>query len=266
MEADSLVSESERDRRHHEIRTAMDAAGLDILLAVSDGHHKGDVSYITNHSIWSQRGYAVITRDAGPFLIVPMASQDYWARLGSWAVDIKWSSTPIREAISILKSLAAPGRTLGLSGLNDLVPTSDYGLMKADLPGLEIRDATDVLQVVRSQKSSEEIAAVRESADIASAGLAQVKECARPGVSEFEIVGEVERVVRARGAGSTLFLTSQGPYLRSPSARKLQRGDFQMFSVELCGPSGYWVELGGMFAIGEIDDAAGSAYGACQRA
>ena len=116
MEADSLVSESERDRRHHEIRTAMDAAGLDILLAVSDGHHKGDVSYITNHSIWSQRGYAVITRDAGPFLIVPMASQDYWARLGSWAVDIKWSSTPIREAISILKSLAAPGRTLGLSG------------------------------------------------------------------------------------------------------------------------------------------------------
>jgi Xaa-Pro aminopeptidase len=244
----------------------MDKAGIDVLVAVSDAHHKGDILYLTNHSIWSQRAYAVMTQDAGPILVVAMASQDYWARAQSWSPEIKWSATPIREVTPILSSLAPAGRTVGISGLKDLMPLSDYEYLRANVAGVSIVDATEVMQEVRARKSEEEIAGLRESADIANAGFAVLGEHARQGVREFEIVGEVERVVRARGAGSTLILTSQGPYLRGPSARALRDGDFQMFSLELCGPSGYWVEVGGMLAIGGIADSAASVFEACQSA
>jgi Xaa-Pro aminopeptidase len=261
-----MVSDKERERRHRATRVAMERAGIDVLVAISDAHHKGDVYYLTNHTIWSQRGYAVMTQEAGPILVVAMASQDYWARKESWAAEVKWSASPVREVVATLRGLMRPGQTVGISGLRDLLPLSDYEHLREQTAGLSIADATDVMQSVRAKKSAEELAELRESAEVANAGFAVLREYGRPGIQEFELVGEVERVVRARGAGATLILTSQGPYLRSPSARKLQAGDFQMFSVELCGPSGYWVEVGGMLAIGDIDTPAALAYEACRRA
>jgi len=261
-----MVSEKEWERRHRATRAAMDRAGIDVLVAISDAHHKGDVYYLTNHTIWSQRGYVVMTQEAGPVLAVAMASQDYWARKDSWATEVKWSAAPVREVVATLRGLTRPGQTVGVSGMKDLMPLSDYEHVREHAAGLSIVDATDVMQSVRAKKSAEELAELRESAEVANAGFAVLREHARPGVQEFELVGEVERVVRARGAGATLILTSQGPYLRNPSARKLRLGDFQMFSVELCGPSGYWVEVGGMLAIGDVDKPAALAYEACQRA
>jgi Xaa-Pro aminopeptidase len=261
-----VIPAAERDRRHRATRAAMAQAGIDALVAVSDAHHKGDVLYLTNHSIWSQRAYCVMTQDAGPILVVAMSSQDYWARATSWAAEVKWSATPIREVASVLKTRAPGARTVGVSGLEDLLPLSDDEHLRRGLGAASIVDATDLMQTIRAGKTEVELAGLQESADVARAGFAVVSEVARAGVSEFELVGEVERVVRARGAGATLILTSQGPYLRSPSARVLRDGDFQMFSLELCGPSGYWVELGGMVAIGTVADAALSAYQACRDA
>jgi Xaa-Pro dipeptidase len=244
----------------------MARAGIDVLVAVSDAHYKGDVLYLTNHSIWSQRAYCVMTQEAGPILILPMASQDYWAKATCWAPVVKWSPTPVREVVSVLRPLLDAAQTVGISGLKDLMPLSDYEYVRVNVGSATLVDATDIMQEVRAPKSAEEIAGLRESAEVARTGFAVLREYARRGVSEFELVGEVERVVRARGAGSTLILTSQGPYLRSPSERVLRDGDFQMFSLELCGPNGYWVELGGMLAIGGITASAVSAYEACQRA
>jgi len=261
-----MVSDKERERRHRATRAAMDRAGIDVLVAISDAHHKGDVDYLTQHTIWSQRGYAVMTQEAGPILVVAMASQDYWARKDSWATEVKWAAAPVREVIATLRSLTRPGHTIGISGLKDLMPLADYESLREPATGCSIVDATALMQSVRAKKSAEELAELRESAEVAKAGFAVLREYARPGMQEFELVGEVERVVRARGAGATLILTSQGPYLRSPSARTLQAGDFQMFSVELCGPSGYWVEVGGMLAIGDVEKPAALAYDACRLA
>jgi hypothetical protein len=95
-----MVSEKEWERRHRATRAAMDRAGIDVLVAISDAHHKGDVYYLTNHTIWSQRGYVVMTQEAGPILAVAMASQDYWARKDSWATEVKWSAAPVREVVA----------------------------------------------------------------------------------------------------------------------------------------------------------------------
>ena len=133
----------------------MRATGCEVLLVVSDGHNKGDVRYLTNHSIWSQRAYAIIAENAGPFLCTPMVSQQYWAKLTGWATDIRSSATPIRDAVGILRSLMTAGQTLGISGMRGLMPLEDHEHLTAYLPDVTVRDMTDLMQSVRAVKSDE---------------------------------------------------------------------------------------------------------------
>ena len=50
------------------------------------------------------------------------------------------------------------------------------------VPNARFEDATDVIGLVRYVKSDEEIAFVRESTQVASAGLDELIKLARPGV------------------------------------------------------------------------------------
>ena len=54
--------------------------------------------------------------------------------------------------------------------------------MKSKVPNATFDDATDVVGFVRYVKSAEEIAFVRESAQVAAAGLDALIKLARPGV------------------------------------------------------------------------------------
>ncbi len=82
-------------------------------------------------------------------------------------------------------------------------------------------------------------------------------------MNEHEVVAEVEREVRRHGVRDTLILISPGPYLREPSDRVFEREDLTLFSLELAGPSGYWVELGGVCAFTEPGSADARLYACC---
>jgi Xaa-Pro aminopeptidase len=60
-----------------------------------------------------------------------------------------------------------------------------------------------------------------------------------------------------------MILLSTGPYLREPGPGTFSAGDTVMFSIELAGPEGYWVERGGTLFIGEPDDNVLRLYQAC---
>jgi Xaa-Pro aminopeptidase len=76
----------------------------------------------------------------------------------------------------------------------------------------------------------------------------------------------VERILRGSGAYDTMILLSAGPYLREPSTDSFRQGDFVMFSIELAGPEGYWVEKGGMFSLGEPSPTAERLFATCLNA
>lgn len=82
-----------------------------------------------------------------------------------------------------------------------------------------------------------------------------------------EIAAEVERVARGHGAISTLMFLENGPYfLRKPTVTPLKESGLFTAYTEIVGPNGYWVEKGGLFALGELTKEEKEIGEACVRA
>ena len=66
--------------------------------------------------------------------------------------------------------------------------------------------------------------------------------------------GEIEHVIRAHGTGTRW--SSSAPARTScerPTVDPFEPGDLLTVFVEIVGPTGYWIELGRLVAVGELD-------------
>src|SRR5262249_47271578 len=133
----------------------------------------------------------------------------------------------------------------------------------AAFPGAELVDAQEAFERARATKSEEEQEGLRESARIADACFERVLEVVRPGVAERAIGAAAYERCYALGGEDPLFLSMypvEGAAGRvagafgPPGDRLLRRGDQHVFSFELIGPLGYWVELARMIVLGGPDE------------
>jgi Xaa-Pro aminopeptidase len=182
-----------------------------------------------------------------------MVSQQYWARQRpEWVRDVRFGRPAISNVVSVLRELPEESKRIGISGLDASMPVGDFAAIRSAFPFAEIVDATPLMQAIRTNKSGEEVELIRHTADIAVAQYQRAKEVAAPGVCETELFAEIDAVGRRRGVVSTIMLTSNGPYLREPTQRVMEEGDLQMVSIEIAGPTGYWIEFGGTLPIGGL--------------
>ena len=84
----------------------------------------------------------------------------------------------------------------------------------------------------------------------------------RPGVYEYEIAAELQRLSVLAGSVGGLILTTSGsldergqvmfPRTAEQQGRQLQAGDFAVILIENAGPGGMVTHIGRMFALGPI--------------
>jgi Xaa-Pro aminopeptidase len=239
--------------------------GLDAVIVASDWRYKGNLRYFANRVLWSRWAYIVVRPDAAPVLVTIAPSQQYWARLEGSIEDVRFGQSPIREVVALLRDSRANAR-FGIAGLGEIMRPDDFRVLETEFPQAEFVDATRIVDAMRTLKTADEVAGVRNTMQIAEEAFALFGERLRPGVSRWEVVGEVERILRGSGSYDTMILLSTGPYLREPAAGAFEAGDVVMFSIELAGPEGYWVERGGTFCIGEPDEALLRLYRSCSDA
>jgi Xaa-Pro aminopeptidase len=101
-------------------------------------------------------------------------------------------------------------------GTDSLTPF--FGRVLRDLvPGIELVDASPLLQRARAHKTADEIAAIEVATSLAEAGLAAMEEALRPGITERALLGAYLEAVAGLGAPtppseSVVFATPrQGP-------------------------------------------------------
>ena len=89
--------------------------------------------------------------------------------------------------------------------------------------------ATAAVEEIRRVKTPEELEWIRKAADLADRGYEQFVRVARAGMTEYELVAEVEGFVKANGAEDNFMLVASGgtevTAMKPPTARKLQVGD-----------------------------------------
>jgi Xaa-Pro aminopeptidase len=157
----------------------------------------------------------------------------------------------------------APLERIGVVGLAQVLKVEDYLALRAAFPDAEIVDASDGFERLRAVKSEEELEGVREATRIAERCFERLLEVTAPGETERAVGAEMYRVAYSLGGEDPLFLTMTGllgangrvaPSFGPPGDRVLGQGDQFIFSFELIGPLGYWMEFARMVVLVESSE------------
>jgi Xaa-Pro aminopeptidase len=246
------------------LSTLADENGLAAVIVASDWRYKGNLRYFTDRVIWSRWAYILVRPGSEPVLVTVSPSQKYWAEQEGAIGNVRFAHhDPVREIVSMLKDSIPSDAKVGIAGLNEIMRPVDFNALQEALPRVEFIEATGLVDRLRTLKAADEMEAARNSMRIAEEAYARFTADLAPGVSRWEIIGEVERILRGSGSYDTMILLSTGPYLREPGPGAFSAGDVVMFSIELAGPEGYWVERGGTLFIGEPDDNVRRLYQTC---
>ena len=194
----------------------------------------------------------------------------------TWVDDLRtWSApAPEDDGISLLQDLLAPlakdRARLGVMKGHEThlrMPLADWERLIAALPGLEITDATALVQGLRMVKSEAEIAKIAHICAIGSDAFDTVPDFAAAGVPLDAVFRQFRIAALTAGADDAPYLVGgAGPegyrdVISPPSARPLQRGDVLMMDTGCCW-DGYYCDFDRNWAIGASGDAARRAYDA----
>lgn len=238
----------ERDRRYGLIRKRMSAQGLDALIVIGNAqiNQKGYVKYLTNYRSILYNLVALFPIQGEARLLVPSPVQKYWAGLLSWIGKVEEEVPSLNEALSRnLKDMGLSKARLGL--INDkIMPTDTYLSLVRDFPEAIIVDATSIIEELRMIKSRGEQELVRTSAALADLSFNILSDILKPGITEREVIAQVDRELIAGGAEDIFHLFSSKPgnlFPYAPSGRAIEKGDIVILNTELSGPGGYWVQM-----------------------
>ncbi|OIQ40405.1 MAG: peptidase M24 [Roseobacter sp. MedPE-SWde] len=198
----------------------------------------------------------------------------------TWIEDIRsWSApAPQDDGISLLHELLATlaqrGARLGILKGHETslrMPLGDWERLVQALPGLQLTDATGLIQGLRMVKSAAEIEKLAHICTIGSATFDQVPKQISQGMPLEEVFRAFRREALAQGADDTPYLVGgAGPggyadVISPPSRRPLQAGDILMLDTGATW-DGYFCDFDRNFAIETADDAARRAYDVLWRA
>ncbi|MGH2890687.1 MAG: M24 family metallopeptidase [Solirubrobacteraceae bacterium] len=272
------IATRELERRWTAIRSAMEHAGVDVLLAqASNDFVGGYVKYLTD--LPATNGYVttvVFPRDEpmtvigqGPFGLdrsLPVEGDGLRRGVGlllgtpSYASAHYTAGYDAELAGRALEPYA--GATVGLLGTAAISHALVEGLRGGPLWRARFVDASELVDPIKAVKSADELELVRLTARAQDEAMRAAFEAVEPGMRELEVAAIAEQVGHSFGSEQGLFLAWSGPagepgqiVNRHVQRRVLSPGDQFSLLIESNGPGGFYCELGRTIVLGEAPEA-----------
>jgi Xaa-Pro dipeptidase len=243
-----LPNQKEIERRFRNVRAAMAKEGLDALIVCGNQYagFEGAVFYISGFEIVHRYVYVVLPLEGEPTLVFPREARWIGDKAKPWIKDQVWPDIPgqwIRERATERK-----WKHVGVYGMNFIMAVRDYRELAQS--GFELVPFDFQFDMARAVKSEEELVEVRDAMDIIVEGFWAIVEAYQPGKSEAEIMAPAVERFFARGAGprmmNILLSGSHGEaeaHFKVPGLRAVAADDLLLYSLEITGAGGYWVEF-----------------------
>jgi Xaa-Pro aminopeptidase len=193
------ISLQEFERRYTGIREMMRKEEVDCLLIVglSDDFNRGNIRYITGSG---RGGCCIFPLEGAPvFLIGLNQSSSPKTRKIAGALDLldlRETSDPVEQVKKEL-SRFYKGNRVGIVGMA-CISVPMYSEVKEQFHD-RLVDSAGIFEQLRVIKSAEEIEKMRIAATIADDVYAMLKEIVRPGLSDYEIYGQVKKTIYQKG-------------------------------------------------------------------
>jgi Xaa-Pro dipeptidase len=243
-----LPSPQEIDRRYQSLRAAMERENLDALIVCGNQYagFEGAVLYVSGFEIVHRYVYVVVPLSGEPTLVFPREARWIGDKQKPWVKDHVWPDVPgqwIRD-----RARERGWKRLGVYGMNFVMAVRDYReLMNgpAELVPFDYQ-----FDMARAVKSEEELAEVRDAMDIIVDGFWALVAAYKPGKTEAEIMAPAVERFFARGAGPRMMnillsgaLGEAEASFKVPGHRVVATDDLLLYSLEITGTGGYWVEF-----------------------
>ena len=216
----------------------MEEAGLDALLVTSKhsiqyllgGYRFFFYDYMDAHGLSRYLPFFVYVKgrplDSG---YVGVRMERYEQQLGSfWVTDLDLeqdaSTGYAGAAAAMLKRIGGARGRVGIEV--GFMPLDAYRVLEAELPGVELADATYTLEVLRALKTPDELQVLREASEKVVDSMLAVFRDHGPGTSKLELFDALRQEETARGMKFEYALTNIGTaFNRAPYDKVWEEGE-----------------------------------------
>jgi Xaa-Pro dipeptidase len=252
-----MTSQKEIDRRYNNIRAAMESKKVDAIIVCGNQYagFEGAVRYTSGFEIVHRYVYVLLPLAGDPVLIFPQEARWIGDKKAPWVREKVWAEVPgkwLREEIE-----KRHWKRVAAYGLDFIMAVRDYRELQQG--SFEIVPFDFHFDMARAVKSDEELEGFRDSMDMILDGFHALLAAFEPGKSEAEIMAPAVERFFARGAGPRMMnivLSGTGgeaeAHFKVPSQRKVGVDDLLLYSLEITGAAGYWVEFSRALIRGNV--------------
>jgi Xaa-Pro dipeptidase len=243
----ALKPDTFRDRQE-KLRAAAKARRFGALFAAPSTN----LAYAVNLGIGrSERLTALVLLTEGPAILVTPSFEEANHKRDAVVDDVKtWAEDG--DPISLVAKLLAGRQVIGIEGQTSYSTVS--ALAAATTAKLE--DATEVFDALRTVKTEEEQAFIRDAARRTNAAISATHDRIRAGMSEREVAHILEEEFTrqgARGGGLVQFGPDSAFPHGGPAERRLEKGDTVLIDAG-CKVRGYSSDITRTVAFGPSSD------------
>lgn len=226
----------------------MERENLDALIVCGNQYagFEGAVLYVSGFEIVHRYVYVVFPLNGEPTLVFPREARWIGDKSKPWVKDQVWPDVPgqwIRD-----RGRNRGWKRVGVYGMNFVLAVRDYREL-ANGP-FELVPFDFEFDMARAVKGEEELAEIRDAMDIIIDGFWALVEAYQPGRTEAEIMAPAVERFFARGAGPRMMnILLSGTHgeaeasFKVPGHRVVAADDLLLYSLEITGTGGYWVEF-----------------------
>jgi Xaa-Pro aminopeptidase len=257
------MPEEEYQGRLEVVRQQMDQQGLDALVIYGDNYSFADLCYLTNYFPKVRGGIAVVPRNGAISLLLNIGSRDVpFAKTLTWIEDVRASNQVGADGAKLLKEKGFEKARLGLVDSGQGFPLPQLEEMKSALPQVTWQDLHSLLQPMRLRKTARELAAMGEAGRLLREICQGAMSVIKPGRKEYEIVADIDRLARNKGAEDIRILAGE-KRLNPPSFKQAASIGSHWAVYFAVQHERYWAEAGRTYFVAN-DMKAQSAYGKAQ--
>jgi len=198
------IPRHEIDRRIANVREQLAGRGLEALIIFSSPGslrfgQRGHVLYLSGYEPYFGDCMMILPLDDGIGAVLVKDAADYFPETCTWITDVRDAGDRVAVAGEFLSANGLDRSSIGVAGEYSVSPTLYSRLLETVGPA-RLGTASDILERERSAKSEFELGCLKKAAAIAAKGFEAAASFMRPGVTESDVMGEMERVCREHGS------------------------------------------------------------------
>ena len=237
-------SPQEYDRRFNAVRGLMDRENLQALVLHGGPGAQGAIPYLSNY-IPRSPAWLVYPKEGDPTLFLHFYNHIPCTKVISLFSDVRcyWPSAPKAVAERLKSSGMGRGR-IGVIGLGNSIPYSQFVALQKQVPEVEFVDVSKQFNEIRWIRSEEELGWFRRSAYLTDLTCELLERKIRPGISEYDLSAIVHEAFLPDGGSMGIHFITTTP-MSAPerfvpwqflTPRTLQAGDAVITEITIS----YW--------------------------